>query len=57
MEDVTVEDVTIELSCMSVVVAGTLVETEVTGRDNAIMCTDVWVGSGAYGTTVSNRLL
>ena len=43
----TVEDVTIELSCMSVVVAGTLVETEDTGRDNA-MCTDVWAGGGIY---------
>ena len=52
----TVEDVVIELSCMFMNVAGTLIETEVTGRDNAI-CTDVWAGSGTYGATVSNWLL
>ena len=38
--DVTVENVTIELRCMSVVVAGTFVETNDTDRDNA-RCTDV----------------
>ena len=45
IEDVTVEGVVIELSYMSMTVAGTLIETEVTGRDNAI-CTDVWAGGG-----------
>ena len=39
-DDVTVEDVTIELRCMSVVAAGTFVETDDTDRDNA-RCTDV----------------
>ena len=41
---------------MSEVVAGTLIETEVTGIDNAIY-TDVWADGGTYGIMVSNWLL
>ena len=41
IDDVTGEDVCIELNCIYEVVAGALLETEVTGMDNAI-CTDVW---------------
>ena len=40
IDDVVEEDVCIELNCIYKVVAGTLLETEVTGMDIAI-CTDV----------------
>ena len=40
IDDVAEEDVCIELRCIYEVVAGTLLETEVTGMDNSI-CTDV----------------
>ena len=40
IDDVAKEDVCLELNCIYEVVAGTLLETEVTGMDNAI-CTDV----------------
>ena len=36
IDDVTEEDVCIELNCIYEVIAGTLLETEVTGMDNAI---------------------
>ena len=36
IEDVAEEDVCIELNCIYEVVAGALLETEVTGMDNAI---------------------
>ena len=48
----TEEDVGIELSCISEVVAGTLLETEVTGMDHAI-CTDVWDAGTLLKTEVA----
>ena len=48
----TEEDGGTELSCISEFVAGTLLETEVTGMDHAI-CTDVWGAGTLLGTVVA----